>query len=56
MKIVGLVFEETKEFVCPVCRKAYKTQANLDKHMEENHPDPANPPAQGTDGEDDKNA
>ena len=27
------------EFVCPVCGKSYKTQAGLDKHMTENHPD-----------------
>lgn len=56
MKIVGLVFEDTKEFICPVCGKAYKTQAKLDKHMEEKHPAPANPSVNGTDGEDDKNA
>lgn len=50
-KIVGLTFEP--EFVCPVCGKPYRREADLRKHIEKEHPDPpANPPADN--GGDDK--
>lgn len=31
--------DEEGDFVCPVCGKSYKTQAGLDKHMSEKHPE-----------------
>ena len=31
--------DDAGEFVCPVCGKSYKTQAGLDKHMTEKHPE-----------------
>lgn len=45
-KTIGLVFhKKAEEFVCPECGKVYKTQAALDKHLEEKHP--ATPPENG---------
>lgn len=44
-KIVGLVFEETiegsvgDELACAHCGKEYKSEAALDKHIREKHPD-----------------
>lgn len=37
-KIVGLVVEAPKMFVCPVCGKEYKTEDGLNKHIEKEHP------------------
>lgn len=31
--------DEAGDFVCPVCGKAYKTRAGLDKHVSEKHPE-----------------
>lgn len=31
--------DDAGEFVCSVCGKSYKTQAGLDKHMSEKHPE-----------------
>lgn len=51
-KIVGLTFDP--EFICPVCGKSYRREADLRKHIEKEHPSPppANPPANN--GGDDK--
>lgn len=43
-KTVGLVFpKKTKDFVCPECGKAYKSQATLSDHMKEKHDKTADP-------------
>lgn len=37
-KTVGLVFTKKEpEYVCPHCGKVYKTEENLNKHIEEKH-------------------
>lgn len=36
-KIVGLIVEPVKVFVCPVCGKEYKTEDGLNKHIEKEH-------------------
>lgn len=42
MRTVGLIFppEESSEiFRCPHCGKEYKSEAALDKHIRDKHPD-----------------
>ena len=36
---VDTASDEAGDYVCPVCGKSYKTQAGLDKHMSEKHPE-----------------
>ncbi len=43
-KIIGLVFEDTEVYTCPVCGKEYKTEAALAKHAAKEHPE--TPPEQ----------
>lgn len=47
-RIVGLVFpaeageaatREVEEYACPVCGRKYKSQASLDKHIKDKHPE-----------------
>ena len=49
-KIVGLIVEEKPQFVCPECGRVYASQANLDKHIEDKHPENKTPTEEGTEG------
>lgn len=48
MRTVGYIPEsKSSVFICPVCNKEYKREADLKKHVEKEHPDYK--PASGAD-------
>lgn len=42
MRIVGLILPPPEEpvYTCPHCGKAYQSEAALEKHIQDKHPEP----------------
>ena len=52
MRIVGMILPpEEPAYVCPHCGKNYKSEAALEKHLQDKHPAPSEKPdaEEGTD-------
>lgn len=39
MRTIGLIVKQPPKFTCPVCKKEYRRESDLAKHIEKEHPD-----------------